>query len=289
MMCSYRLPANKSEKLMPGRRNKMSAKLEFTQKPAGIQAISESLIMIGRSTRHIIRNRDQLLGAFFQPIMFLVLFAAVFGGSISKALPPDVSYFLLAGIIVQTVAFGSTTTAIAVTNDMQKGIMDRFRSLPMSNLSVLTGHAVSDLFRNAISTSVMLIVGFMMGFRSSASLMDWATIVAILILFTLAFSWLSATVGAMAKSVEGVQWITFVLIFPLTFASSAFTPTDDMGKYLKMFAENQPITRVIDAVRGLMLGNPNSDDILWAFIWCFILIVVAIPLAAWMFKRRTAN
>jgi ABC transporter DrrB family efflux protein len=222
--------------------------------------------------------------------MFLVLFASVFGGSISKALPEGVSYlnFLMAGIIVQTVAFGSTTTAIAVTNDMQRGIIDRFRSLPMSSLAVVTGHVVSDLFRNGISTTVMILAGLVIGFRSDASAADWFTIASILFVFTLAFSWVSAIVGLLAKSVEGVQWLTFVLIFPLTFASSAFTPTEGMGKYLKAFAENQPITQVVEAVRALMLGTPPGDYVIKAFAWSLAILVVAIPIAARLFKRKTA-
>lgn len=218
----------------------MAVELEFQKKPKWILNVLDSLIMIKRSTTHIVRNTDQLLGAFFQPIMFLVLFSAVFGGAIALALPPGVSYlsFLMAGIIVQTVAFGSTTTAIAITNDLQKGIVDRFRSLPMSNLAVLNGHVISDLFRNAISTTVMLLVGLLLGFRSSASFKDWLMIAGILILFTLAFSWLMAIMGVVAKSVEGVQWLTFVIIFPLTFASTAFVPLEGMNKYLKIFAEN---------------------------------------------------
>ena len=131
----------------------MAVKLEFETKPKAFLAVNDSLIMIKRSSTHILRNMDQLLGTFFQPIMFLVLFAAVFGGAISMALPPGVGYldYLMAGIIVQTVAFGSTTTAIAICNDLQKGIVDRFRSLPMNNLAVLNGHVISDLFRNSIS------------------------------------------------------------------------------------------------------------------------------------------
>src|SRR5690606_12221092 len=149
----------------------MSTKLEFVRQPKIITDMTDSIIMIKRSSKHIIRNTDQLLGTFFQPIMFLVLFSAVFGGAIGLALPEGVSYlnFLMAGIIVQTVAFGSTTTAIAVCNDLQKGIIDRFRSLPMSNLAVVNGHVVSDLFRNTISTLVMILAGLVIGFRSSAT------------------------------------------------------------------------------------------------------------------------
>ncbi len=269
----------------------MASELVFEKKSQLYLTIRDSLVMIKRSSTHIIRNTDQLLGAFFQPIMFLVLFASVFGGAISQALPPGISYlnFLMAGIIVQTAAFGSTTTAIAVCNDLQKGIVDRFRSLPMSNLAVLNGHVVSDLFRNTISTVVMLLAGLVIGFRSSASVMDWLAIAGILILFTLAFSWLAAIVGVIAKSIEGVQWLTFVLIFPLTFASSAFTPTEGMGRYLKAFAENQPITHVVESVRALILGTPVGNHIWIAIAWSVATLLVAMPIAAHLFKRKTNN
>lgn len=269
----------------------MAVELQFEHKPKLWLTIQDSLLMIARSSRHIVRNRDQLLGTFFQPIMFLVLFSAVFGGAIGQTLPDGVSYlnYLLAGIIVQTVAFGSTTTAIAVCNDMQKGIVDRFRSLPMSNIAVLNGHVVSDLFRNGISTLVMLVAGVVMGFRSSASPLEWLLIASILFLFTLAFSWLSAIVGVVAKSVEGVQWLTFVLVFPLTFASTAFVQAEGMNRYLKAFAENQPITHVVEAVRALMLGLPIGNHGWLAVTWSVAVLVLAMPVAAWMFRRKTTS
>lgn len=267
----------------------MSVQLEFSKRPKWVSEINDSLIMIRRSSTHIIRNTDQLVGTFVQPIMFLVLFAAVFGGAISKALPQGVTYleFLLAGIIVQTLAFGSTTTAIAIANDLQRGIVDRFRSLPMSNIAVLNGHVVSDLFRNGISTIVMILTGLLIGFRSDASVLDWLAIAGILMLFTLAFSWLAAIMGVLAKSVEGVQWLSFLIVFPLTFASSAFVPTDSMNKYLKAFAENQPITHIIEAVRALILGTPVGDHAWLAVAWSLGIIAIGMPLAAWLFRRKT--
>ncbi len=269
----------------------MAVELVFEKRSKLSSAINDSLIMIKRSGRHIIRNKDQLLGAFFQPIMFLVLFSTVFGGAISKALPHGVSYlnFLMAGIIVQTAAFGSTTTAIAVCNDLQKGIVDRFRSLPMSNLAVLNGHVVSDLFRNSISTGVMLLAGLAIGFRPHASAFEWLQIVGILFLFTLAFSWLSAIVGVIAKSVEAVQWLTFVLVFPLTFASTAFVPAEGMNRVLRAFAENQPITQVVEAVRALILGTPIGNHGWMAMIWCVGALILAMPFASWLFRRKTAS
>lgn len=269
----------------------MAIKLEFDKRPRAILALNDSLIMIQRSGTHIVRNTDQLLGTFFQPIMFLVLFASVFGGAISKALPPGVSYlnFLMAGIIIQTAAFGSTTTALAVCNDLQKGIVDRFRSLPMSTLAVLNGHVISDLFRNSISTLVMILAGLAIGFRPQAGPSGWLLIAGILLLFTLAFSWLSAILGILAKSVEGVQWLGFVLVFPLTFASTAFVPSEGMNRVLKAFAVNQPITHVVEALRALILGKPLGDHGWLAIVWCIAILVVCVPLATLLFKRKTSN
>lgn len=263
--------------------------LEFRNSSWAYNIAVDYLVMIRRSSTHIIRNTDQLLGTFFQPIMFLVLFTAVFGGAVELALPEGVTYinFLMAGIVVQTVAFNSTTTAVAITNDMQKGIIDRFRSLPMADGAVLTGHVVSDVFRSGISTLVMLFVGLFFGFRSDASLSDWFLIASILFIFTLAFSWLSAIVGVMAKSVEGVQWLTFVIVFPLTFASTAFVPAESMVSWLRVFAENQPITHVIEAVRALLIGAPVGDHGWLAVAWSVGAMAVAIPLTTWLFRRKT--
>jgi ABC-2 type transport system permease protein len=264
--------------------------LVFTHQPKFVLAITDSLLMIKRSSTYILRNTDQLMGTFFQPIMFLVLFTAVFNG-IGLSLPKGIDYlaFLMAGIIVQTVAFGSTTTSIAVANDLQRGIVDRFKSLPMSNIAVLNGHVVSDVFRNAISTTVMLLAGLLFGFRPNASFTDWLLIAGIIILFTLAFSWLSAIMGILAKSVEGVQWMSFLFVFPLTFASGAFAPTSSLASWIRPFAENQPITHVIEAVRALMIGTPLGNHALLAIIWCVGTLIVAMPVAAWLFKRKVTR
>lgn len=266
----------------------MSVKLAYANRSRIAQSITDSMLMIKRSSTHILRNTDQLLGTFFQPIMFLVLFSTVFGGAISQALPAGVSYlnFLMAGIIIQTLAFGSTTTAIAVSNDLQKGIIDRFKSLPMSNIAVLNGHVISDLFRNGISTIIMLLVGLIMGFRSHASFGQWLAIAGLLALFTLAFSWLAVIVGVKAKSVEAVQWLSFVTVFPLTFASSAFVPTEGMNKYLKAFAENQPITQIIEAIRALMIGTPIGNRAWIAAAWCIGLLLVAIPISLYLYNKK---
>ncbi len=264
--------------------------LVFVKRPKIILAITDSLLMIRRSSTYILRNTDQLIGTFFQPIMFLVLFTAVFN-AVGLALPPGIDYlaFLMAGIIVQTVAFGSTTTSIAVANDLQRGIVDRFKSLPMSNIAVLNGHVVSDVFRNAISTTVMILAGLLFGFRPNANFTEWLAIIGILILFTLAFSWLSAIMGVLAKSVEGVQWMSFLIVFPLTFASGAFAPTDSLAEWIQPFAENQPITHVIESVRALMIGTDMGNHGVLAVVWSIGILIVCMPLAAWLFKRKTVK
>lgn len=266
----------------------MATELEFEKKSKPVLALQDSLVMIRRSSTHIIRNTDQLLGTFFQPIMFLVLFTAVFGGAIATG-GESYTNFLMAGIIVQTIAFGSTTTAIAICNDLQRGIVDRFRSLPMSNLAVLNGHVVSDLFRNGISTIVMIVAGLAIGFRPTATWQEWLAFVGLIALFTFAISWLSAIVGLLAKSVEGVQWMTFVVIMPLTFASTAFVPAESMSEWLRPFAEHQPVSQMVDAVRALLIGTPAGDSIWLAIAWSVALLVVSIPLAAWLFKRKTSQ
>lgn len=269
----------------------MAVELQFTKQPKVVMALIDSWIMIKRSSTHILRNTDQLLGTFFQPIMFLILFATVFGGAIEQSLPPGITYlnFLMAGIIIQTVAFGCTTTAIAICNDLQKGIVDRFRSLPMSNLAVLNGHVVSDLLRNTLSTVVMIVAGLIIGFRPHASVTDWIMITGIILLFTFSFSWLAAIVGIIAKSVEAVQWLTFIIIFPLTFASSAFVDPTGMPAALRAFAINQPITQVIDAVRALILGTPIGNHGWLSVAWSLGILVVSVPIAAFLFRKKASS
>lgn len=265
------------------------ADLKFENRPKLVFAFTDALLMIKRSSMHIIRNTDQLLGTFFQPLMFLVLFTAVYSGAINTG-GTNYSDFLMAGIIVQTIAFGSTTTAIAVANDLQRGIIDRFRSLPMSNLAVMTGHVVSDLLRNGISAAVLILVGIAIGFRPNADFGEWMLVIFLLALITLALSWLSAILGIVAKSVEGVQWMTFIIIFPLTMASSAFVRPETMTSWLRGFAENQPVTHIVDAVRGLLLGTPmDQNAVPLAIFWCVLILIIAVPVAAFLFRQKTTQ
>ncbi len=250
-------------------------------------ALSDSWVLIIRSLKHIFKNLDQLMSLALQPIMFLLLFRYVFGGAINTGGTSYVNY-LVAGILIQMATFGATTTSINVATDIRRGIIDRFKSLPMASSAVLVGHVVADLVRNIISSIVMILVGLLVGFRPTASLSDWLMALGMLLLFTFAFSWLSAILGLLAKSVEAVQWMSFMFVFPLTFASSAFVPTAGMPKVLRIFAENQPITHVIEAMRGYMVGTPIGNHALIAAIWFVSIIVISIPVSGYLFRKRVS-
>jgi ABC-2 type transport system permease protein len=251
-------------------------------------AVSDTLIMAKRSIMHIIRSLDQVMSLVLFPIMFMLLNRYVLGGAIDTG---DISYvnYLFAGILVQTLAFGANYTTINLAVDMKEGIVDRFRSLPMSTSALVTGHIASDMVRNVISGVIILIVGFIVGFRPNASFVEWLYVIGLALLFTLAISWLSAILGLMVKSLEAAQWVGFVLIFPLTFISSAFVPTETMPGALRAFAENQPITHVINAMRSWLVGTPLEDSAIMSIIWCVIIIVISVPITTWLFKRRSSR
>lgn len=249
-------------------------------------AIKDSTVLARRSILHIIRSFDQIMSLIMFPIMFMLLNRYVLGGAIDTG---NVTYanYLFAGIFVQTLAFGANYTTINLAVDMKEGIINRFRSLPMHNAAVVVGHIVSDLFRNIISGVIIVLVGFLVGFRPNASVTDWLLVAVLAILFTLAVSSLSAILGLLVKSLEAAQWMGFVVIFPLTFISSAFVPTDTMPTVLRVFAENQPLTQVINTMRGWLVGTPIGNEALYSFIWCGAIILVSIPITARLFRRRS--
>lgn len=247
---------------------------------------NDSWIMTKRSVMHIIRSFDQVMSLILFPVMFMLLNRYVLGGAIDTG---SVTYanFLFAGILVQTLAFGANYTTINLAVDLKEGIVDRFKSLPMASSALLIGHITADLFRNIISGVIITGIGFAVGFRPDASAMDWLMVIGLGLLFTLAISWLSAILGLMVKSLEAAQWIGFVIIFPLTFISSAFVPTDTLPAVLEVFAENQPVTHVINAMRSWLVGTPMGNSAWMAVIWSIGIIVVSMPLAAAMFRRTS--
>jgi len=249
--------------------------------------LSDAWVLIVRSWKHIFKNIDQLLSLVMQPIMFMLLFRYVFGGAIDTG-PISYVNYLMAGIIVQTAAFGATTTSMNVALDLKRGIVDRFRSLPMADSTVLIGHVTADLARNMISTTVMILVGLLVGFRPTATVQEWFLAAGLILIFTFAISWLSAILGLLAKTVEAVMWISFMLVFPLTFASSAFVPTEGMPWALRIFAENQPVTHTIEALRGLTVGTEIGNHGWIAVVWWTIITLISIPVCGWMFRRYSA-
>ncbi len=249
-------------------------------------AITDSLLLAKRSILHIIRSLDQVMSLIMFPVMFMLLNRYVFGGAIKTG---DISYanYLFAGIMVQALAFGANYTTINLAVDMKEGIIDRFRSLPMNNAAVVIGHIISDLFRNVISGIVIVLVGLLVGFRPNASFVEWLLVIGLAMLFTLAISWLSAILGLLVKSLEAAQWMGFVVIFPLTFISSAFVPLETMPPALRTIAANQPLTLVIDAMRSWLVGTPLGSSGWKAFVWCIAIIVVSVPITGWLFRRRS--
>lgn len=250
--------------------------------------VSDTWIMAKRSIMHIIRSFDQVMSLVLFPVMFMLLNRYVLGGAINTG---DVSYanYLFAGILIQTLAFGANYTTINLAVDMKEGIVDRFRSLPMANSALVTGHIISDLVRNIISGLIITAVGFAVGFRPDASAMDWLAVFGLAMLFTLAISWLSAILGLLVKTLEAAQWMGFVIIFPLTFISSAFVPIHTLPTVLQAFVRNQPLTHVIDTMRHFLVGTPLGNSGWLSVVWCLGFIVVSIPVTTWLFRRRSSK
>jgi ABC-2 type transport system permease protein len=248
--------------------------------------LNDSLEMSRRSIRHITRSLDQLMSLIMFPVMFMLLNRYVLGGAINTG---DVSYanYLFAGIFVQVLAFGANYTTINLAVDMKEGIVDRFRSVPMNSSAMLIGHINADLLRNIISSVIIIIIGFIVGFRPNADPIEWLLVIGLAILFSLAISWLSAILGLFVKSLEAAQWMGFVVIFPLTFISSAFVPTETMPTALRAFAENQPLTHVINAMRSWLVGTPMDNSAWLALVWSVGIIAVSAPIATWLFRRQS--
>jgi ABC-2 type transport system permease protein len=251
--------------------------------------VDDTLVLARRNLMRIPRQPDLLIAYTIQPVMFVLLFVYVFGGAIQT---PGFDYvdFLMPGIIVQSIAFGGFVTALGLSEDVQKGLIDRFRSLPMSRAAVLTGRTFSDVVLNCLSLVVLFAVGFAAGFNFiNATVGEVALGIVLLLLLGYAFSWIFALVGLFSSSPETANSIGFTAIFPLTFASSIFVPAETMPDGLRQFAEANPFTTISDAVRSLWLDTPPNSDVWMAFVWCFVLIGVFAPLAVTRYRHVTAS
>jgi ABC-2 type transport system permease protein/oleandomycin transport system permease protein len=255
--------------------------------------LSDSWEMMRRNLLHIRRTPELLLDVTLSPIMFVLLFNFVFGGAINVGNEggEDANYinFLMAGIFVQTIAFAGIYTSVLLANDLQKGMIDRFRSLPMSQSSVLTGRTLTDLLRAALAIAIMWGVGMLVGFRPDGGIGGSLAAVGLMLLFGFALSWVGVAMGALMRTPEALQGIIFALVFPLTFVSSAFVPTASMPDWLAWFADRQPMTLVVNAVRDLTLGINVYDAEIPSVIWSVAILVVAFPLGVWLYNRRTTQ
>ncbi len=251
-------------------------------------ALADTVVLAKRSLLRIPRQPDLLLGFTVQPVMFVLLFVYVFGGAIQT---PGFDYedFLIPGILVQSMAFGGFVTALGLAEDLQKGLIDRFRSLPMSRAAVLTGRTLADIGTNVIQVGIMLAVGLAVGFRFQTSAPEVLAGIGLLLLLGYAFSWVFAFLGLTASSPEASNAYGFIIILPLTFASSAFVPVETMPSWLQTFAEVQPVTTMVDATRALFIGTPAGNDVWGAVLWAFGIIVVFGWLSVWRYRRAVGR
>src|SRR5918996_5400964 len=241
--------------------------------------LGDTAVLTGRSLRHITRSPDTIITTTIMPIAIMLLFVYVFGGAISSGSASYVTY-LLPGILLITIVSSIAYTAFRLFMDMKSGIFERFQSMPIARSSVLWAHVLTSLDANLVSLVVVVGVAVLMGFRSPAGVLAWLAVAGILILFTLALTWLAVIPGLTAKSVDGAGAFAYPLIF-LPFISSAFVPTESMPSVVRAFAENQPVTSIVDAIRALLSGQPVGNDIWIALAWC-----VGIMLVAYIFAMR---
>jgi len=250
---------------------------------------SDTMVLAKRNLRRIPRQPDLLIAYTVQPVMFVLLFVYVFGGAIQT---PGFDYvdFLMPGIIVQSIAFGGFVTALGLSEDVHKGLIDRFRSLPMSRAAVLLGRTFSDVLLNCLSLTVLLTVGFLAGFNFiDSSIGEVLLGIVLLLMLGYAFSWIFALVGLYSSTPETANAIGFTAIFPLTFASSCFVPVESMPDGLKQFANANPFTTISDAVRSLWLNTPANSDVWMAFVWVVVLTLVFAPLAVARYRKVSAR
>jgi ABC-2 type transport system permease protein len=250
--------------------------------------VADTTVLTGRSMKHITRSLDTIITVTITPIALMLLFVFVLGGAIDTG-PDSGSYvnYLLPGILLITIASGISYTSYRLFMDLQGGIFERFQSMPIARSSVLWAHVLTSLVANLISVVVVVLVALLMGFRSSAGLAAWLAVAGILILFTLALTWIAVIPGLAAKSVDGASAFAYPLIF-LPFISSAFVPTATMPGPVRAFAENQPVTSIVNAIRALFTQQPVSTSIWIALAWCVGILVISYAFAMSIYRRKVS-
>ncbi|MDN5860629.1 MAG: ABC transporter permease [Pseudonocardia sp.] len=249
--------------------------------------VGDVAVLTGRSLRHIGRSPDTIITTAITPIAMMLLFVYVFGGAIDTGRQDNYVNYLLPGILLITIASGIAYTAYRLFLDMKGGIFERFQSMPIARSAVLWAHVLTSLVANLISLVVVVLVALLMGFRSGAGVLDWLAVAGILALFTLALTWLAVIPGLTASSVEGASAFSYPLIF-LPFVSSAFVPTDSMPAPVRAFAEHQPVTSIVNAIRSLFTDQPLGNDLWIAMAWCLGLLVLAYGFATAIYRRKIA-
>jgi ABC-2 type transport system permease protein len=247
---------------------------------------TDTTVLLGRSLRHIGRSADTIITTAITPIAILALFVYVFGGAIDTGSQNYIDY-LLPGIMLIAIASGIAYTAVRLYIDVTSGIFERFHSMPIARSSVLWAHVLTSLVSNGITVVIIVLVGLLMGFRTGAGPLEWLAVAGILALFTLALTWLAVVAGLSAKSVDGATGFSYPLIF-LPFISSAFVPTETMPGPVRAFAENQPVTSIVNTIQDLFAQRPVGGDIWVALAWCVGILVVAYVFAMMVYRRRVA-
>lgn len=246
--------------------------------------LCDTSVLLGRSLRHISRSMDTIITTAIMPIAFMLLFVYVFGGAINSGSGSYVNY-LLPGILLITIASGISYTAYRLFLDLKGGIFERFQSMPIARSSVLWAHVLTSLVANLVSLVVVVLVALLMGFRSSAGILGWLAVLGIIVLFTLALTWLAVIAGLSAKTVDGASAFSYPLIF-LPFISSAFVPTETMPAPVRAFAENQPVTSIVNSIRDLLGGQPLGNELWIAVAWCVGIMIVAYFFAMAAYRRK---
>src|SRR3954447_19223103 len=257
------------------------------RRPASwLAPVRDTFAVTWRNLTAIRRVPQLMVFTLIQPVIFVLLFTYVFGGAIG-GLPPGLDYvdYLIPGVFVQTAVFGAIVTAIGMATDLSNGIIERFRSLPMSSSAVLVGRSLSDLTRNVFVVVLMGAVGFLVGFRYTNGLFNFLLGMFLILAFGYSMSWIFSLVGMAVKDPETAQAASFPILAPLVFASSVFVPVNTMPDWLQPWAENQPVSLTASAARELMLGLPAGNDLFWAYVWIVGIVAVCAPLAVWQYRR----
>jgi oleandomycin transport system permease protein len=252
-----------------------------------LRMLRHSLVLAKRNLIGVTRNPEAFLDVTLQPIIFVALFTFIFGGAVAHGSRHAYLEFLLPGVLAQLVAFGGAAIGVNLNNDIEKGVFDRFRSLPIARAAPLVGAVLADIVRYAVLCVVTVGFGYILGFRAHTGAPEVLAACLLVIAFALCLSWISVWIGMLARTPGSVQGIVIMLMFPLTFGTSIFVPAATLPGWVQSFANVNPLSHLVGALRGLMLGGPVQSDLLWTFAWMGILLVVFVPLALRAYRRRT--